>query len=269
MTSISHPTDLAHLINLDRYPIDDRHWLDTCRAELDQSGVIVLKAFLAADAVSQLQKEAEDGLKEAYFNPQTHTIYLSPPDPQFAPEHIRNRQVLSSKGCICDDQIDARSVLKQLYHHPVFQQALCVILQEKQLYPYADSLSSVNIHYARKGEELNWHFDNSSFAVTLMISPATAGGHFEYVKNVRRSDRGDMGFETAEQIINGTIKANTLNLDAGDLCLFRGRDSLHRVSPVADNSVRQLAVLAYNHEPGICLSPAAQQTFYGRVDTAS
>jgi hypothetical protein len=34
---------------------------------------------------------------------------------------------------------------------------------------------------------------------------------------------------------------------------------------VSDDSVRQLAVLAYNQEPGIALSETAQKTFYGRV----
>jgi hypothetical protein len=52
---------------------------------------------------------------------------------------------------------------------------------------------------------------------------------------------------------------------AGALLLFRGRNSLHRVTPVCDDSVRQLAVLAYNQEPGIALSETAQMTFYGRV----
>ena len=170
------------------------------------------------------------------------------------------------QGCICDDQIEAGSVLKQIYHHPIFKAGLCDILGRSALYPYADTLSSVNIHYARKGEELNWHYDNSSFAVTLMISPATKGGHFEYVQNVRQADKGEMGFDVTRQIVDGERLVKRLSLGAGDLCLFRGRNALHRVSPVEDDSTRQLAVLAYNSQPGISLSDTAQTTFMGGLE---
>jgi len=261
--------NVAELICLQTHRLDDIGWRMKQKALLAENGALVLSNFLHKQALSSLQKEAQAGLADAYFNPQTHTVYLSKPDPDYDESHIRNRQLLSSKGCICDDQIADSSVLKQIYHHPLFQSALCDILGEEKLYPYADSLSSVNIHYARKGEELNWHYDNSSFAVTLMISPATKGGHFEYVQNVRKADDGDMGFEATRQIIDGETEFQRLSLGAGDLCLFRGRNALHRVSPVEDNSTRQLAVLAYNSEPGISLSSTAQQTFYGRIGSVA
>ena len=50
---------------------------------------------------------------------------------------------------------------------------------------------------------------------------------------------------------------------------FRGRNALHRVSPVEDDSTRQLAVLAYNSQPGISLSDTAQTTFYGRIGSTA
>ena len=262
-------TEINSIIDMDAHPIQDRDWRISQRQLLGQTGAIVLKHFLTQPAITALQAEAQEGLSSAYFNPQTHTVYLSPPDPHYPDDHIRNRQVLSSKGCICDDQIAQTSVLKQLYHHPLFKEALCFILAEETLYPYADRLSSVNIHYARQGEELNWHFDNSSFAVTLMISPASQGGHFEYVQNVRNADKGEMGYEQTDKIVSGKHPVQTLDLQASDLCLFRGRDALHRVSPVTDNSVRQLAVLAYNNSPDVRLSETAQRTFYGRIDTTS
>ena len=53
---------------------------------------------------------------------------------------------------------------------------------EKTLYEYEDPLSSINIHYAKEGQELGWHFDNSSFAVTLLLQKLLGGGVFEYVK---------------------------------------------------------------------------------------
>lgn len=258
-------TELSALIDTDRHRLNEASWLAHKRDELDTNGAVQMQGFLKMDALAELQAEAAAGLNDAFFKPQTHNIYLDKGDQAFAEGHIRNRRLISSKGCITDDQIAEVSVLKQIYHHPDFIAALCFILSEEALYPYADSLSSVNIHYARHTEELNWHFDNSSFAVTLMVQPARAGGEFEYVRDVRDADAGEMGFEQAEAVVDGRHQIDSLSLAAGDLLLFRGRNSLHRVTPVADDSVRHLAVLAYNSQPGISLSETAQMTFYGRV----
>ena len=256
--------DLSAVVDTNRHRLTDVDWLAVKRKELDTQGVVQMRGLLQPDALADLQTESAKGLSRAYFKPQSHNIYLDKGDETYPVGHIRNRCVTSSKGCITDDQIATLSVLKQIYHHADFISALCLILGEGSLYPYADSLSSVNIHYARRGEELNWHFDNSSFAVTLMIQPAIAGGDFEYVKDVRDADKGEMGFIRAEAVLDGRHPAERLSLNAGDLLLFRGRNSLHRVTPVADDSIRQLAVLAYNNQPGISLSETAQMTFYGR-----
>ena len=256
---------IDQIVNTDIHQLSDAGWRRKKLQELRAEGATAMKGFLRADALAELQKEAQAGFDAAYFNPQTHNIYLTQPDPGLPASHIRNKEVTSSKGCICDDVIAATSPLKQLYHDPLFKEALSDILEEEALYPYADNLSSVNIHYARKGEELGWHFDNSSFAVTLMIQPATKGGAFEYVRDVRNADAGDMGFDACHKVLSGKIRPEELTMQPGDLLLFRGRNSLHRVTPVEDESMRQLAVLAYNNTRGISLSEHAMKTFYGRI----
>lgn len=256
---------IDEIVNTEIHQLAIAEWRQEKRATLREQGAVAMTGFLRPGALKRIQQEAEQGFTSAYFNPQTHNIYLTSPDPALPADHIRNREVSSSKGCICDDVIAPASPLKQLYHDPLFKAALCDILEEDALYPYADNLSSVNIHYARHGEELGWHFDNSSFAVTLMIQPASKGGAFEYVRDVRNADTGDMGFQACNDILAGTTLPETLNMQAGDLLLFRGRNSLHRVTPVEDDSMRQLAVLAYNNTAGVSLSEHAMKTFYGRT----
>ena len=256
---------IDEIVNTDIHQLAIAEWRQEKRATLRAEGAVAMTGFLRPGALKRIQNEAEQGFASAYFNPQTHNIYLTSPDPALPADHIRNVEVSSSKGCICDDVIAPASPLKQLYHEPLFKAALCEILEEEALYPYADDLSSVNIHYARHGEELGWHFDNSSFAVTLMIQPASMGGAFEYVRDVRNADNGDMGFDACSDILAGTTPPETLHMQAGDLLLFRGRNSLHRVTPVEDDSMRQLAVLAYNNTAGVSLSEHAMKTFYGRT----
>ena len=47
--------------------------------------------------------------------------------------------------------------------------------------------------------------------------------------------------------------------------LFRGKNSMHRVTPTIGNLTRMLVVFAYNAKPGISLSKTAQKTFYGKT----
>ena len=156
-------------------------------------------------------------------------------------------------------------MLRTLYASPVFRGFLCAVLDEDELYEYADSLSSINLHYASAGQALGWHFDHSSFAITLMIQCPESGGTFEYVKDVRNADRGEMNYALSGEIMDGKVATETLSMAAGTLVLFRGRNSMHRVTPVIGDRTRMLAVLAYNTEPGIALSESARMTFFGRL----
>lgn len=253
------------IVDLDRHPLSDAAYRTQCRDQLDGGGALALAGFIAADALRAMQAEAAELLPNAYFKAQRHNVYLSPPDPSYPETHPRNRLVLSSKGCVCDDEIGASSPLRALYDAPEFQAFLCSVLGEEALHPYADTLSSVNLHYAREGEELGWHFDNSSFAITLMIREPDAGGAFEYVPNLREADAGEMNFDGVAEVLDGRRKVLRLAATPGTLALFRGRDALHRVAPVEGRKVRMLSVLAYNSRPGVALSESARMTFYGRL----
>ena len=155
--------------------------------------------------------------------------------------------------------------LKTIYKSDIFKKFIAEIVGEKILYEYEDPLSSINVHYAKEGQELGWHIDNSSFAVTLLLQKPLGGGIFEYVKNVRNSESGEMGFEEAEKIVSGSSKPSVLDIEPGTLVLFRGKNSMHRVTPTVGDITRFLVVFAYNATPGVSLSKSAQKTFYGRV----
>ena len=75
-----------------------------------------------------------------------------------------------------------------------------------------------------------------------------------------------MNFEGVNQLLNNEHDFDTLEMTPGTLVLFRGRNSIHRVTPVKGDVTRILAVLAYNSEPNISLSETSRMTFYGRLD---
>jgi len=259
--------NLSEIIDLQRFPIMKTSFRDQSRQTVIDHGVLTMPNFLTIDALHKIRQEGIDSREKAYFKTQRHNVYLTEKNPEFSNEHIFNRQVESSKGCITDDIIAVDSPLRYLYDATEFKSFLSHVFDEDALYPYADPLSSINLHYAERGQELGWHFDNSSFAVTLMIQPALRGGEFEYVKNVRDADAGEMNFADVEKVLNNEVGVQKLSMDAGSLVLFRGRNSLHRVTPNESDLTRMLVVLAYNSKPGIALSESARMTFYGRLGT--
>lgn len=256
---------LDTVINLDSYPLADLGFQSRCRQTLAADGALVMPGFLRAKAIRSIAREGHDNRRHAYFCVDNHNVFLTPPDPDYPADHVRNREVCSSKGCIPDDIIPRNSSLRTLYDSDGFKAFLCAVLDEPQLYEYADPLSSINLHYAAEGQELGWHFDNSSFAITLLIEEPEDGGQFEYVKGLRDSARGETDFDRLEKVLDGTLAPDRLRISAGTLVLFRGRDALHRVAPVIGNRTRMLVVLAYNSEPGIALSESARMTFFGRL----
>ncbi|MEM9968738.1 MAG: 2OG-Fe(II) oxygenase [Pseudomonadota bacterium] len=256
---------IATIVDMQAHPLTDPDFQRSCARILHEKGILVLPGFLRGTALRAVLSESTSQQDNAYFCTQSHSVYLTPPNPAHPPDHPANRQVESSKGCICDDIVDENSPLRSLYNDAYFQSFITAVTGQRELHPYADPLSSINIHYARRGQELGWHFDNSSFAITLLIQKPEVGSQFEYVKDLRDADAGEMNYEGVGDVLDGKIVPETLTMDPGTLVLFRGRNSIHRVSPNESDTTRMLAVLAYNAEPGVALSESARRTFYGRL----
>ena len=256
---------LEDVVNFNEVPIDNKEFIDKCRRELNQNGVVTLHNFLTPETVTELVNEAKSCSGLAYFTNSTHNVYLTPQNESLGSEHIFNRQLSSSKGCITTDQLPQNSKLKELYFSDIFKNFISNVVNEEALYEYADPLSSIHVHYAAEGQELNWHFDNSKFAITLLLQAPDSGGNFEYVSGLRNAEQNEMNFTGVESVLSGKTKVNRLDTRPGTLILFRGKNSIHRVTPTEGPRERILVVLAYNSKPGISLSESARMTFFGRL----
>jgi len=252
-------------VDTSRHPILDAAYAERCRTRLDADGALVLDGFFTADAIARVIAESVRRERDAFHADSTHNVYLTPPDPARPASHAFNRQVTSSKGLIADDQVPTDSPLRELYNDASFRAFLCRVLGIDEIHPYADSLSSINVHFAAAGRELGWHFDNSSFAVTMLLQAPESGGSFDYVPAVRDADSGDMAYEGVDAVLDGDVATRTLHFTPGDLVLFRGRNALHRITPTVGSITRMLVVFAFNDQPGVQLSESALLTFYGRT----
>ena len=116
---------------------------------------------------------------------------------------------------------------------------------------------------ADAGNGFPWHFDTNNFTVTLAIQNAESGGAFEYAPNIRA---GGENFTEVRKVLDGTSdKVVTLELEPGDLQLFRGRYSLHRVAPLDGNTPRYVAIFAYVEESDMVATPERCKQLYGRA----
>ena len=57
----------------------------------------------------------------------------------------------------------------------------------------------------------------------------------------------------------------TLKLSAGTLNVFKGKNTIHRVTPCVGPDERYIAVYSYYERPGVMFTPEEQIGFYGRV----
>lgn len=259
---------IADHVDVETHRLDDDEYRSDCRRILDRDGALVLHGFLRDPTIQRLVVEALALESDAFHSHQTHSVYLEPPDTTFPSSDARSRAIVSTKGAITTDGIPSSSPLHTIYESTLFRAFLGQVLGEDALFEYDDPLSSINVNFYQPGQELGWHFDNSSFSVTLLLQSAIEGGTFEFIDTMRDAEAGDDNTAGVARALDGQPARAPMSLDqqAGDLALFRGRNALHHVSPVSGNRTRILVVFAYNTEPGLSLSANARKTFFGRLN---
>ena len=111
---------------------------------------------------------------------------------------------------------------------------------------------------------LPWHFDSCEFTLSLMIQKPEKGGIFEYCPNIR--EPGNENFSEVKKILDGERKrVRQLELEPGDLQIFKGRFALHRVTKIEGNRSRYLCIPAYVLDPWRVNTPEHSKAIYGKV----
>ena len=256
---------LREIIDVERHPIEDKPYAAQCRNELKKTSILVLNNFLSKAALLELQGEAHSLHEKAFYCSQKHNVLLTEKNPQLDDSHPCNIEVISDKGCVPHDLIPVDSHLRTIYTSPTFQNFVQSVLSLDKVHPYADTLSSINYNYYEKTQQLGWHFDNASFAITLMIQSPGSGGEFQYVVDGRHLEKNTVDVQLVDAVLQNKHPVEGLQVGEGTLVLFSGRDTLHRVTPVTSSRPRVLATLNYNLEKNMELSENARAMFFGRL----
>ena len=259
-------------LDLERYPLDRPEspaWnalIARGRASLAREGLFNLDQLVRPAAVRRILSEiAEPMATAAFHHARRHNVYFEPDPPGVPAGHPVRRELTTANHTICGDQIPD-SLLTRLYEWAPLRQLFAALLDKPALYLMDDPLARINVMTYADGQALNWHFDRSEFTVTLLLQAAASGGAFQYRRDLRTAD--DPNHDGVARVLNGEDSAvQTLPLAPGTFNVFKGVNTLHRVTPVAGPQPRRIAVLSYYERPGVHFSVAERQGFYGRSES--
>lgn len=261
---------LGALVDLDRYPVGDltgavaRSVIEKARAQLAATGAAELPGFVNAGGVAVLAQDAESLAPRAHHSGGEGTAYLEFPDFDLPQDHPRLRFAPYAVGAVGYDVIPRSSPLRLLYEWDPLLGLIAAILDRGPLYRYGDPFGALNLAVMAEGDELQWHFDQTDFVVSLAIQSAQGGGDFEVVPRIR--DAHDERYPAVTGVLEGErSKVVTLPMTPGTLLIFEGRHSLHRVSPVEGSALRHVGLLAYDTMPGTMGSDLLRMDRYGRT----
>lgn len=264
---------IAAIIDLERYPIDRPRspafdaLVSRCLDELSQDGCCVLDGFIRPGSVARMVREATSLAPLAHRSMERHTPYFTPDESGLPAGHPRRTFQNRTNGFVCYDLIPANSDLRELFFSDPLSDFLAAAFGRTALFRYADPLAAMPINAMQPGDTFPWHFDTNEFTVTVVIQPAVSGGVFEYVPNIRSSE--DERYEAVQAVLAGAGEGvRRLALKPGDVQLFKGRFTLHRVTAVGGECLRLVAIPSWSTMPGMVGKPYRTKEIYGRLSSA-
>ena len=259
------------VVNSAVYPIGDpadpkrAELVEQCRAELDANMYCVLPEFVRPEALARMASEAERLRPQANDNVGLRNCYLQRRlDPAFDDQHPRNLVTDSSLRLIAADLVSSDSPLRALYEDEGVRSLVADIVGDGPLFENADPYQPLNYACYEEGDQSSWHFDSfNAFTMTLMVRASDGGGDFQISPNTRSDE--DQNVEHVRQVLTGERDDTIVSVarEPGALCLFRGCNSLHRVSPVEGSTMRIMGVFVYETASGVLGDTEVNETIYG------
>jgi hypothetical protein len=252
-----------------RFPIDSSGTrydglVRQLQAELNGDGCAVLKGFVRRDCMADMVAECDRVAAHGHRNFNRTNAYFTQDHPELPVTHPLRRFYDRSNAFVPADNLGTDSIIRAIYEWPAFAPFIQAALGESRFYRYADPLADVIVNLAEAGGGFPWHFDTNNYTVTLAIQNAQSGGDFQYSPRLRTST--DENYAGVAAVLDGEpTLIRTLVLEPGDLQIFKGRYSLHRVMPLAGPRVRYVAIFSFVAEPGMVGSPERTRQLYGRV----
>lgn len=259
---------IEQVIDTTRYPLTEptstawREVVARTRHDLNTSGCSVLPGFIRSD---NLQQECAEVAPLAHYEVETVNAYNIATDATLPGDHPGRITMERGNAFVARDRIPGHLIIEQLYTSQLFQRFIAGCVEVPRVHELADPLAGLVLNVVNPGMSHPWHFDTNEFAISLLTQESRSGGIFEYCPNIRSAQ--EENFTDVRDVLTGKgahlIHRRTLR--PGDLQLFKGRFSLHRVTPVEGDKARHSAIFAYSEHPGVIGSVARTKQLFGRV----
>lgn len=259
---------LDDVVDLARYGLDDRvaSWAALGRRvgkDLRRVGISRLPGFVRPDAAQGIADELDRLEPYAAIRADRRSVYGRTLDPL---EYVPESEWLA--GHVTRDMIVAHSPAHRLYVSPLFKALVASCVGTERVYEYADPLAGLIATVVPPGGCYGWHYDTNEYVVTIAIRDAEQGGELDYHRDLRRPN--DENLDGLRAVLDGRdpTPPRTVRSQPGDLQVFLGRYSLHRVRTVLGSRSRLTLVLSYAERPGVIGPVDRTRAVYGRVTEA-
>lgn len=260
------------VVDTARYPLDApgtpgwRSLVGRVRDDLARDGCSVLPGFVDPAAHGELRREGEAVAPWAHDEVEVVNAYNIALDTPLPDDHPGRIPLERGNGFVARDRIPGDFLVHRLYTSPAMQAFVAACLGLAEVHPLADPLAGLCLNVIPPGRAHPWHFDTNEFSVSILTRPAERGGVFEFCPGIRSADSENLA--DVRDVLTGRApdgRIRRLDLRPGDLQLFTGRYSLHRVTTVEGDVARHTAILAYCERPGVVGSVARTRQLFGRV----
>ncbi|NEW50503.1 arpA protein [Nocardia cyriacigeorgica] len=262
---------LDEIVDTTRFPLtepDSAGWraaVAAARAGLAQDGCTVLREFIRSDLHERLRAQGGQMAPHAHYQVERVNAYNIPLDTELPEDHPGRIVLERGNAFVPRDRIDTDALIHQLYTSQLFQRFIADCFELPGLHEFADPLAGLVLNVVAPGMSHPWHFDTNEYTVSMLTQAPEAGGVFEYCPGIRSPQAENLDDVRAVLTGSGAGLIQRLELRPGDLQLFQGRYSLHRVSPVSGRTQRHTAIFAYSDRPGVIGTVERTRQLFGRV----
>lgn len=250
------PLQIEEIVNFSDYPITDLSQkksidlINDCRQQLKHKGYCILENFLTPQGLFNAKEESKKLAPEAYYATRRTNAFKTDDDPSLPLDHPVRFFMERTNAFVPQNRFKSDSLFLSLYHASIFQQFIAACLETKVIYEYDDPLAGMVLNILPPGCQHPWHYDENDFSIVLMVQPASNGGVFECARNIKTSTNEN--FRLVSKVLHEEHEdIQKVNLRPGDLQIFYGKFSLHRVTKTIGDRERHTAIFSYTKKNNV------------------
>lgn len=250
------PVDIGQIIDLERYPVDRpgdpryENLIADGRKALEESALFSFEQFVRPEFVSRMAAELEQLLPVSSRYDQPRNAYSYGFDqPERADDHPHERLHRCAYNQVLNYQIPNDSLLRQVYYWQPLTEFLRILCGYETFYRSDCPHLALTSKIAGEGDTDGWHFDSNDVVFSILLQAPAGGGVFEYAPYIRSET--EENYDAIAQLQDDP-ESITLRpaMTPGNLTVFKGDLSMHRVTPVTGKRKRIVALFSYDRNPG-------------------